>query len=231
MKFAPTILGLVVAAALLVLLGLTRLLVSSVDTTEYEIREIETMVLPDPPPPPPVDPPPDAPPPPPSLTEVTEVPDPMRVPVPKAELPMDLETPVDPFFTDVAPAPLPTPPKPEAKPSPGPTPKPTRPTPPRPVQKSHYSVGELDGKPRLLRHGSAVFPASLARRGVSRGTVVLEVELDQRGQVSIRRVVSATHQELIQAARRVASSASFTPPTRQGKPVKSIMRWPITIRK
>ena len=231
MKFAPTILGIVIAAALLALLGLTRLMVSSVDPPEYEIREIETSILPDPPPPPPEDPPPEAPPPPPSLTDVSEVPDPQRVPIPKAEVPYDLEAPVDPFFTDVPPAPMPTPAKPTTRPSPEPSPRVSQPKPPKPTAKSHYSVSELDGKPQLLRHGSAVFPRSLASRGVSRGTVVLEVELDQRGNVTIRRVVSSTHSELIKSARRVAASARFTPPTRQGKPVKSIMRWPITIRK
>lgn len=233
MKHASTILGLVVAAALLALLALTRLLVSSEEPPEYELREVETTVLPEPPPPPPEDPPPDVPPPPPSLTDVSEIPDPARVPVPKAELPMDLETPVDPFFTDLAPAPMPEPPKPATEPSRPSRPAPARPdpAPPRPVERSHYGVGELDGKPGLLRHGSAAFPAELARRGVDRGTVVLEVELDERGRVSVRRVVSATHTELIAPARRVAASASFTPPTRNGKAVKSIMRWPITIRR
>lgn len=233
-KFAPTLLGLVVAAALLALLGLTRLLVSSEEPPDYELREIETTVLPEPPPPPPEEPPPEAPPPPPALTDVSEIPDPTRVPMPKAELPMDLETPVDPFFTDLAPAPLPEPPQPAAKPSrpapPAPS-RPSRPEPPAPVEKSHYGVGELDGKPRLLRHGSAAFPSKLARRGVDRGTVVLEVELDERGRVKIRRVISSTHPELVAPARRVAASASFTPPTRNGKAVKSIMRWPITIRR
>lgn len=234
-KFVPTLLGLVVAAALLALLALTRLLVSSEEPPDYELREIETTVLPEPPPPPPEEPPPEAPPPPPALTDVREIPDPTRVPVPEAELPMDLETPVDPFFTDLAPAPLPEPPQPAAKPSRPSPPAPSRPSkpaaPPVPVAKSHYGVGELDGKPRLLRHGSAAFPPKLARRGVDRGTVVLEVELDERGRVKIRRVVSATHSELIAPARRVAASASFTAPTRNGRAVKSIMRWPITIRR
>jgi TonB family protein len=134
-----------------------------------------------------------------------------------------------------APPRLVEPPQPAAKPSRPSPPAPSRPSkpasPPAPVAKSHYGVGELDGKPRLLRHGSATFPPKLARRGVERGTVVLEVELDERGRVKIRRVVSATHSELIAPARRVAASASFTAPTRNGRAVKSIMRWPITIRR
>ncbi len=148
---------------------------------------------------------------------------------------MDITLPVEDFHADLAPAPLPV----------APTPKPVRvdhskqffkkeqnykPAPP-PVAKSHYSTSELDGTPRLLRHGSATFPSSLARKGVSRGTVVFEVELSTSGSVSVRSVVSSTHPELVAPARRVAASARFTPPKRNGEAVKAIMRWPIIIEK
>ncbi|BCX48573.1 hypothetical protein HAHE_24810 [Haloferula helveola] len=233
MRFAGIIVGTVMAGLLLALLGLSRLLVPKGMLPELEMREVEVTALPEPPPPPPEEPSPEAPPPPPSLTQISDVPDPTRVPVPKADIPMDLETPVDSFFTDIEPAPLPKPVVRQAPPTPR-TPTPTRSTPkppPAPVAKSYYNVGELDGTPRLLRHGSAAFPSSLARRGVTQGTVVFEIQLSERGSVSIRRTVSATHQELVTAARRVAASARFTAPTRQGRPVKAVMRWPITIRK
>ena len=107
-----------------------------------------------------------------------------------------------------------------------------RPAPARALAvKSHYQANELDGTPRLLRHGSASFPSSLARQGVTRGTVTFEVELSTSGSVSIRRVASSTHPELVAAARRVASGARFTPPKKNGQPVKAIMRWPIVIEK
>ena len=234
MKLPSAVVGIVVSGMLLAVLGLTRLLIPAGKVSEIEIREIEIAALPEPPPPPPEEPPPDAPPPPPSLTAVSEIPDPTRVPVPKAEIPMDLSMPVDPFFTDVEPAPLPqpvvrnAPPKAVAKPTTKPT---TVKAPPAPVAKSYYGVNELDGKPRLIRHGSAAFPSSLARKGVTSGTVTFEVELSTSGSVSIRSVVSSTHPELVSAARRVASSARFTPPTRGGQRVKAVMRWPITIRK
>jgi protein TonB len=234
MKLPSTVVGIVVAGMLLAVLGLSRLLVPGMEVPELEIREIEIAALPEPPPPPPEEPPPDAPPPPPSLTEVSEVPDPTRVPVPKAKIPMDLSMPVDPFFTDVEPAPLPQPVVRKAPPRPvlklASKPRPVRP-PPAPVAKSYYNISELDGKPRLIRHGSAAFPSSLARKGVTSGTVTFEVELSTSGSVSVRRVVSSTHPELVSPARRVAASARFTPPTRGGQRVKAVMRWPITIRK
>lgn len=233
MKWFTAIVGLVAAAFLMALLALTRLWVSNVEVADLDVREIELAPPEEPPPPPPEEEPPDVPPPP-ALTEVAEVPDPTRVPVPKAEVPMNLELPVDPFFTDLEPAPLPEPvvrkAPPRASAKPASRPAAVRP-PPAPVAKSHYSISELDGKPRLLRHGSAVFPSSLARKGVTSGTVTFEVELSTSGSVSIRRVVSSSHPELVSPARRVAASARFTAPTRDGQRVKAVMRWPITIRK
>ena len=219
------------------MLGFARLFVVQADVPDMEIREIETATLePPPPPPPPEEPPPDAPPPPPALANVSTLPDPTRVPIPQAQVPMDITAPTETFFTDLAPAPLPVAPQPAAR-----SPRKSseqffkreenyRPPPP-PVAKSHYNANELDGTPRLLRHGSASFPSTLARKGVSRGTVVFEVELSTSGAVSVRRVVSSTHPELVSPARRVASGARFTPPRKNGQPVKAIMRWPIVIEK
>ena len=146
---------------------------------------------------------------------------------------MDITLPVENFHADLAPAPLPISPQPMRvdhskqffKKEQNYTPAPP------PVAKSHYSTSELDGTPRLLRHGSTTFPSTLARQGVSRGTVVFEVELSTEGSVTVRRVVSSTHPDLVAPARRVAASARFTPPKRNGEAVKAIMRWPIIIEK
>ncbi len=235
MNFKSTIIGLAASALLLAVLGFARIFVVSAKFPDLAIREIETVNFePPPPPPPPEEPPPDAPPPPPSLTNISTLPDPSRIPVPQADIPMDITLPVESFHADLAPAPLPI--SPEAmrvdqskqffKKEQNYTP-----APPPPVAKSHYSTSELDGTPRLLRHGSTTFPVSLARQGVSRGTVVFEVELSTSGSVSVRRVVSSTHPDLVAPARRVAASARFTPPKRNGEAVKAIMRWPIIIEK
>jgi TonB family protein len=235
LNFKSTIIGLAASALLLAVLGFARIFVVSADVPDLKIREIQTVTFePPPPPPPPEDLPTDAPPPPPSLTNLSTLPDPSRVPVPQADVPMDITLPVENFHTDLAPAPLPV----AATPPPVSHPKQFfkkeqnyKPAPPPPVAKSHYNTSELDGTPRLLRHGSATFPASLARQGVSRGTVVFEVELSTSGSVSVRRVVSSTHPDLVAPARRVAASARFTPPKRNGQAVKAIMRWPIIIEK
>lgn len=234
MNFKSTIIGLAASALLLAVLGFARIFVVTADVPDLAIREIETVTFePPPPPPPPEESPPDTPPPPPTLTNLSTLPDPSRVPVPQADIPMDITLPVENFYTDLAPAPLPAASKPveHSKQFFKKEQNYRRTPPPPPIAKSHYSTSELDGTPRLLRHGSATFPSSLARQGVSRGTVVLEVELSASGSVSVRRVVSSTHPELVAPARAVASSARFTPPKRNGEAVKAIMRWPIIIEK
>ena len=161
-------------------------------------------------------------------SQVEAVSDPLRVPVPKAEVPVDVTMPVDAFFTELAPAPLPVAERP--KPRPAARPGAPRPSAPKPTAKSRYSMSELDGRPRLLRHPSVAFPRELASRGVRKGTVVLEVELSERGSVSVRRVVSSSHPGLVSAARKVAAGSRFTAPKRGGQAVKAVMRWPITIQ-
>ncbi len=232
MNIKSTITGIAAAAILLAVLGIARLFTVTTKIPDLTVREVETAIFEPPPPPPPLEEIPDTAPPPPALMEVISLPDPTRIPIPRADVPMDITAPVEDFFTDLAPAPLPTSPKP-----------------PQPVRqgysqqffnkeknyqaptKSQYNVGELDGTPRVLRHGSASFPSSLARKGVSRGTVVFKISISASGAASVLSVVSSTHPELIESARRVASGARFTPPIHNGKPVNAIMNWPIVIEK
>lgn len=233
MRIRSILIGIMAAGTLICVLALSRLMVAQVVVPDLMIREIETLdpQLPPPPPPPPDAPPPD-PPPTPAIAELSDTPDPSRVPIPRAEIPMDVTMPVDTFFSDLPPAPLPV----VAAPAPRADPPPVRPTPPRatpppPPVRDTYSVGELDATPRLLRHGSAAFPAALARRGITTGTVVLEVELSPGGAVRVRRVISSTNDELVAGARRIAAQSRFTPPTRNGQAVSAVMRWPITINR
>jgi len=94
-----------------------------------------------------------------------------------------------------------------------------------------FGVGQLDGKPRLLHHPAAVFPAELVRQGATSGTVVLDVMLDEDGTVHVLGTISATSPALVAEAQRVAAGSSFTPPTHAGKRVKAHMKWPIVIRR
>ncbi len=235
MKLKSIFFGIAITAVLLAMLVATRMMVLTTSSTEYEIREIETVSLPAPPPPPAEEimvedlPPP----PPPALADLAVTPDVSQPAVPVSVMKIDPRLAVDTFFTDQPPSPLPQPsiPRPSVKPK-GPS-KPSAPSRPRvkvtPKQKSQYSLGELDQKPRLLRNPSVSFPRSI--RNAKSGRVVVRVTILPSGRSQFISVVSSTHSELIPLARRIANGSRFTPPTRQGKPVKAVMTWPITIKK
>lgn len=237
MKLKSIVLGIATTAVLLAVLVATRMMVLTKDTPEFEIREVETAALPEPPPPPPEEVVEDdaPPPPPPALADLAPAMDVSRPALPAMTVKIDPTMPVDTFFTDQPPAPLPKPvvKRPAAKPkvSQPRVKSPRRPrvrvAPPKP--KSQYSIGELDRKPRLLRNPSVRFPSSI--RNADRGRVVVRVAILPSGRSRFLSVVSSTHPALIPAARRIAGGSRFTPPTRQGKPVKAVMTWPIIIKK
>ena len=230
MNLRSTITGIAASAILLAVLALARLFTVSTNIPDLTVREVDTAVF-EPPPPPPAEDIPDTLPPP-ALTEVSAVPDLTRTPIPLAEVPIDFTAPVEDFFTDVAPAPLPIPPTPI---------RPKRSTPGQqffkneknyqPAVKSQYRAGELDSMPRVLSYNSFEFPAALARKGVDRGTVTIEVEISPTGASIIRRIISSTHPELIPQARRVATGARFTVPKHKGKAVRTVLSWPIVLKK
>jgi TonB family protein len=235
MSLKSIFLGIAVTSVLLAVLVATRMMVLTTTSTEYEIREIETVSLPEPPAPPeevivPEDQPP---PPPPALADLSVTPDLNQPAVPVSPMKIDPRLAVETFFTDQPPSPLPQPsiPRPAVKPK-GPS-KPSAPVRPKikaiPKPKSQYSLGELDQKPRLLRNPSVRFPRSI--RNAKSGRVVVRVAILPSGRSQFISVISSTHPDLISPARRIANGSRFTPPTHQGKPVKAVMSWPITIKK
>ncbi|MCP5538405.1 MAG: energy transducer TonB [Akkermansiaceae bacterium] len=234
MKLKSIILGIAMTAVLLSVLVATRLMVLSPLSPEFEIREIETVSLPEPPPPPPEEPVDEdiPPPPPPALADLAITPDLSQPALPVVNNQTKPQLAVDTFFTDQPPAPLPvvTRPTPRAVTKPrtqSPSPPTIRHAPPQP--KSQYSLGELDKKPRLLRNPSVVFPSSI--KGTNSGRVTVRVAILPSGRSQFVSVISTTHPALVPLAQRIANGSRFTPPTRQGQPVKAVMTWPIIIKK
>lgn len=234
MSLKSITLGIAFTAVLLAVLVATRLMVLAPVEHEFEIREVETVSLPEPPSPPaetlPAEKTP--PPPPPALLDLRAMPDVSQVALTVSHHRVDPRLVIDTFFTDELPEPLPViaEPVPEKKPevsikpSSGPAMDTALPKP-----KSEYSLGELDQQPRLLRNPSVVFPRSI--RDADSGQVVVRVAILPSGRSEFVSVVSSTHDELIPLAQRIADGSRFTTPTRQGKAVKAVMTWPITIKK
>lgn len=236
MKLKSIFLGTAITAILLAMLVATRMMVLTTPATEYEVREIETVSLPEPLPPAPDEAVEDdiPPPPPPALADLSVTLDVSQPAIAISPIKVDPQLAVETFFSDLPPSPLPKPvvKRPTAKPSILKTPKgPARPIMKHaPAPKSQYSIGELDQKPRLLRNPSVSFPRSI--RNAKSGRVVVRVAILPSGRSRFLSVVSTTHPALVSPAKRIANGSRFTPPTRHGKPVKlAVMTWPITIKK
>ncbi|MEM7012673.1 MAG: TonB family protein [Verrucomicrobiota bacterium] len=229
-----------IAGALLLTFGFLAFLVAlrildKERTPDQEIRVVEVLPefsMPAPPPPPEE-----------IKLEPNEPPPPQRVPLPQLEIEIESTAPplrarIDPkldltmklamFELEVDP-PKPTPSAPKATLRPvshiqKPQPK------PKPTVRTTFDAGELDSKPRLRSAPSMSFPRELLKEGIREGTVVVEVEIDTSGRVSVRRVLSSNHPRFTEIARSVAARSRFSTPTKDGKPVKAIFRWPLVIR-
>jgi outer membrane biosynthesis protein TonB len=243
MNVTASLIGLLSAAGVLAALAFPRLLFHLPAEPEmFDVREVE-LAAEEPPPPPP--PPPAAsdsedagpPPPPLALTGLSDVPDPTMVALPSVDIPIPVDLPVDAFHLNTRPGLMASgnfglggPGNGSLGGTPGGTGiGPGKPGAPAGPGKGSFRVSDLDGSPRLLHHPSVTFPARLAASGVRAGTVVLEVELSEVGRVSVRRVLSSSHAELVAPARYLAQGSRYTPPKMNGVAVRAVMRWPITI--
>ncbi|MGJ8650459.1 MAG: energy transducer TonB [Opitutaceae bacterium] len=95
-----------------------------------------------------------------------------------------------------------------------------------------FGFDELDEIPRLVREGrpksqqSAEFQRLMRRQGTKQ--VILLVALDERGATSVVEVVNYTHAALIPAAKQAAEASRFSPPMRNGVPVRAKYTWPLS---
>lgn len=105
------------------------------------------------------------------------------------------------------------------------------------IQASSQSLGttdfvdfsDLDQAPRPMPGSSLDFPRRLKRKPVN-GQVVLLIKLDETGRVLEASVESSTLPEFEKIVSSQVASWRFTPPTRQGTPVRAQARFPVPIR-
>ncbi|MGZ0656789.1 energy transducer TonB [Coraliomargarita sp. W4R72] len=81
-----------------------------------------------------------------------------------------------------------------------------------------FSFDDLPEVPRLVNTPNFRFPSSLARRGVNKGKVIVEIDILPNGSAKLRRIVSSTHPELEDVAKQIISRARFTKPSIAGVP-------------
>jgi protein TonB len=88
---------------------------------------------------------------------------------------------------------------------------------------------DLDQVPRPLPGSNLNFPRRLKRRAVS-GRVVLLIKLDEQGRVLESSVESSSLPEFEKIVASQVAKWRFTPPTRQGEPVRAQARFPVPIK-
>lgn len=92
-----------------------------------------------------------------------------------------------------------------------------------------FTFADLLGGPRLRSIPPVSIPVNLSRRGFRSGRVTFSIRINEDGTVEVFDVVSATHQELIEPARRSAARARFEPPEVNGVPTPVYGHWPLNI--
>ena len=242
MFIRSSIIGIAFTALLVAVLGGMRLFNEHVVQDEVEIHEVDVFEL-EPPPPPPdfTESPPeeqqeqvDVTPPAPQLDLTVSTPTIDQPLVRSGITKVRLDTPMQVFNTDIAPAAIPAAPKPVVKKAvvkkPAVTKKVTKYTPkPKPKKKytpkpkpaptkSYYGAGDLDSLPRERSRGRFTWPRSAKGRS---GTVKLRIEINTSGRVKVVQVVSSSDPALTTAAKKIATGSRYTTPTYKGKPVKA----------
>ncbi len=88
---------------------------------------------------------------------------------------------------------------------------------------------DLDQTPRPLPGSTLDFPRRL-KRNPAEGRVILLIKLDEQGRVLEAQVESSNLPEFEEVVAAQVSRWSFSPPTRNGQPVRAQARLPIPIR-
>ncbi|MGJ3241374.1 MAG: TonB family protein [Opitutales bacterium] len=91
------------------------------------------------------------------------------------------------------------------------------------------AVSELDRTPRMLRRGTLTYPFEMKRERIE-GLVRLKVTIEKDGSVGSVNVMSSSHRAFIQPAIDAAAATLFSPPTKDGQPVRTAMLLPFSFK-
>ena len=93
----------------------------------------------------------------------------------------------------------------------------------------HFSIRELDSVPKRIDGKPPVYPPHL-KAGHVEGNLKLVVVINESGDVEVIDVIEASHLSFIVPAIRSAESGKFTPPMKDGIPVKAKYIFPFNFR-
>lgn len=94
-----------------------------------------------------------------------------------------------------------------------------------------FGLGELDSVPVLLTQIKAVFPRSLARKGIKKAKVALDVFIDEQGSITLVGIKEMPHKELSDSIHKMIRNSRFSVPTKNGQPVRARFIWPVEFKK
>ena len=93
-----------------------------------------------------------------------------------------------------------------------------------------FTFKDLPQSPRAVYVPRFQFPQSMSRKGIKEGTVVLQILIDETGNSTVEKVISSSHPDLTEPARRLAAKARFSIPKIDGQAVKVRGHWPLTLK-
>ena len=94
-----------------------------------------------------------------------------------------------------------------------------------------FGLGELDSVPVLLTKINAVFPRSLARKGITEAKVALDIFIDEQGTVSLIAIKEMPYKELLDSINKIIRTSRFSIPTKNNQPVRARFIWPVEFKK
>lgn len=204
-RFLSVVLGGLISLAILFVIPFTQML-SGLNPPEKKLRSFDVVQPPPPPPPeleePPEEPPPEEPPP-----EMTQPPPPLSL----TQLELALNPGIGDALSgaggfeafDLAP---------DAA-----------------MEAQLFNVKDLDEPPRPVRQVKMEPPARFRQERIS-GLVRVEIMIDEDGQTTVRKILESSHPELEAPAREALRQWRWTPPKKNGEPVKARYIMPIGFR-
>jgi hypothetical protein len=94
-----------------------------------------------------------------------------------------------------------------------------------------FGLGELDSVPVLLTQIKSVFPRSLARKGIKKAKVALDVFIDEQGNITLVGITEMPYEELSDSIHKIIRNSRFSVPTKNGQPVRARFIWPVEFKK
>jgi TonB family protein len=89
-----------------------------------------------------------------------------------------------------------------------------------------FKIDQLDETPRAVKVGINNYPKELKRKKIE-GKVILKVEIDTFGKLSVLEVVSYTDKRFVEAAIKRAQATLYTAPKKNGLSVKTQFTVPV----